>query len=55
MGRKRLPKNDKKESFVIQIEHKYLKGQNLDELRLVAHESIKKHVEHALDKNNSLK
>lgn len=53
MGRKRLTDGTKKKSLTIQIEEKYLESQNLDELRLVAYESIKKHVEHALDKNNA--
>jgi hypothetical protein len=53
MGRNRLPKDDKKESFIIQIEHKYLKGQNKDELRLVAYESVVKHVELSKQNNNS--
>ena len=52
MGRKRLPEGEKLESFTIQIKGKYLNNQNLDDLRLVAQESVIKYVELSKLKNN---
>lgn len=53
MARKKLPKGEKRISFVIQIQEKYLESQNLDELRLVGHNSIVKHVEQLKNKTNA--
>lgn len=52
MPRKKLNEDEKKEILTIWIEGKYLKGQNKDELRAVAHKSIVDHVELSKQNNN---
>lgn len=54
MPRKKLSEDDKKEILTIWIEGKYLKGQNKDELRAVAHKSVVEYVEVSEKKNNIL-
>lgn len=54
MPRKKLSEDEKKEILTIWIEGKYLKGQNKDELRAVAHKSVVKYVEHSRENNNVL-
>jgi len=45
MGRKRLPEGEKLEILTVQLEGKYLKGQDKDILRAVARKSILEYVD----------
>lgn len=54
MGRKKLPDGEKLEILTIWIEGKYLKGQDKDELRAVAHKSVVEYVECGREINNDL-
>lgn len=54
MPRKKLSEDEKKVKFEFWIEGKYLKGQNKDELRAVAHKSVVEYVKSSEKENNVL-
>lgn len=54
MGRDKLAEGEKLEPLVVRIKGKYLTGQNLKELRAVAHKSVVEYVKSSEKENNVL-